>query len=80
MVRKPLTGEPTTGAVSSGVVIHAMAFTRSRLSQFFRTARRPTGTIITPAMPCTKRTMANCVRLWQSEHRTEEAPIKPKMA
>ena len=50
----PSTGA-TTGAASAGQVNSAMARTRSDLPLNRSTARRPTGTIIAPPMPCSTR-------------------------
>ncbi len=52
---KPPTGGPSTGPISAGIVTQVMTATISRLSKLRSMTRRPTGDIMAPPMPCTKR-------------------------
>ena len=52
---KPPSGGPRIGPSSAGIVRYDSTRTRSRFSTLFSSTSRPTGTIIAPPMPCTKR-------------------------
>src|ERR1043165_2357803 len=71
---KPPNGGPITGPTSAGTVTHAMAWTSALLSLERSSARRPTGVIIAPPMPCRMRAITKWVTDCDSAQ-----PIEPTM-
>ncbi|MNY64999.1 hypothetical protein D3C86_2021950 [compost metagenome] len=70
---------PTTGAISAGQVISAIAPTSSDLRAFFRTMIRPTGVINAPPTPCTARAAMNWPRLPDNPQKSD-ASVKMAIA
>ena len=52
---KPPSGGPRIGPSSAGIVRYDSTLTSSLFSTLFSRTSRPTGTIIAPPIPCTKR-------------------------
>ncbi len=52
---KPPSGGPTIGPISAGMISHDIADTISCLATERSSTSRPTGIIIAPPIPCTKR-------------------------
>src|SRR4029079_13690002 len=71
---KPPSGGPITGPTSAGTVTQAIALTSALLSIERSSTRRPTGVIIAPPAPCTRRAMTN----WVAEEDSAQ-PIEPTM-
>ncbi len=73
VVMKPPSGGPRTGAISPGVVMNAIARSKSALAVLRSTTSRPTGTIIAPPIPCTMRANVNSGRFCASPQSTDES-------
>ncbi len=71
---KPPSGGPSSGPISAGMVTQVMASTRLRLSTLRISTSRPTGAIMAPPMPCTKRAITKLC----SESESAQ-PIDPMM-
>src|ERR1700709_2769974 len=71
VVMKPPTGGPTTGAAIAGQVMGEIACMSRLFSVLRTTISRPTGTIIAPPAPCSKRAAVNSVTEFDKPHNTE---------
>ncbi|MNV72858.1 hypothetical protein D3C71_1659750 [compost metagenome] len=69
---KPPTGGPSTGATRPGQVMKDIARTRSFFSVVRNTAKRPTGTIIAPLIPCSTRAATKVSKLSLNPHINED--------
>ena len=77
VVMKPPTGGPTTGATIAGHVMVEMACIRRLFSVLRTTISRPTGTIMAPPMPCSKRAAVNSVTFCDMPHSTDATVNTP---
>ncbi|MET3249090.1 hypothetical protein ABIE53_005900 [Burkholderia sp. OAS925] len=74
---KPPIGGPTTGAAIAGQVIVEMACIMRLFSVLRTTMSRPTGTIIAPPMPCSRRAAVNSATFCDSPHSTDATVNTP---
>ena len=71
MTRKPPIGGPTTGPISPGQVVSAIARTISALLAERSTTSRPTGDISAAPAPCSRRAPTNSLIDWLAPHMIE---------
>ncbi len=77
MAISPPSGGPSTGAISAGQVMAAMAGIRSFLAVVRITTSRPTGDIRAAAKPCSTREARNIHKPVDRPHRMEAKTNRP---
>ena len=70
---KPPTGAPSTEPSTAGAVRNDMARINSDFGTVFSMTSRPTGTIIAPPMPCSRRAPTRKPSEWAAPHSIELA-------